>query len=144
VKTAVILILAVLLLTFGSAGGAQNSDAPQVVSVAVTTAAVRESRFTRTDALLLWNRNQRTTPIGHAIKACLKTGGGAIFGKGVMTCTLVVSLPLGKVTASGIVHNLGRYTLVITGGTGAYRGATGPLFVRSVSGNGVRRLTFSF
>lgn len=58
-----------------------------------------------------------------------------------MNCQLVLSLPLGKVIAVGTVHNLARYTLVITGGTGVYRGVTGPMFVRRVA-DGVRRLTF--
>jgi hypothetical protein len=134
---AVIIVIALLLVV-----GASAQDGPGVVSVAVTTAAVRETPTTRTDALLLWNRNQRTLPIGHAIKACIKSGSGAIFAGGLMTCTLVVELPLGKVTATGVVHNLRRYTFTVTGGTGAYRNASGPLFVRSAAGDGVRRLTF--
>jgi hypothetical protein len=136
-------VMLALLLSVGVSGALAQDGSTGVVAVAVTTAAVRETNATRTDALLLWNRNERTLPIGHAVKACIKSGTGAIFGDGLMTCTLVVELPLGKVTATGLIHNLRRYTLVVTGGTGAYAGARGPLFVRSVSGNGVRRLTFS-
>lgn len=119
-----------------------QSTAPKPVSVAVTTIAVRETSHTRTDVLLLWNRNERTTPIGHAIKACIKAGSGDILGGGLMSCSLTLSLPLGKLTAAGIVHSLARYTLVITGGTGVYEGTTGPLFVRREA-DGVRRLTFA-
>lgn len=116
--------------------------APDRVSVSVTTADVRESTSKRTDVLLLWNLNVRNAPIGHAVKACIKAGSGGLLGGGLLSCDLTISLPLGKVTATGIVHNLRRYTLVVTGGTGAYANAHGPLFVRSTTGNGVRRLTF--
>lgn len=113
------------------------------VTVSVTTVSVRDRSETRVDTLLLWNRNERVGPIGHAVKSCVKGGSGGILGGGIMSCDLVVSLPLGKVVATGIVHNLRRYTLTITGGTGRYLKAKGPLFVRSVSGDGVRRLTFA-
>ena len=111
------------------------------VSVAVTAIGVEESRDMRTDLLLLWNRNVRSRPIGHGLKACIKTRQGDLRGGGLMSCTLTLSLPRGKVSAAGIVHNINRYTLVITGGTGVYATASGPLFVRRV-GDGIRRLTF--
>lgn len=115
----------------------------QRVSVALTTVAVRYSFDTRVNVNLLWNRDERTAPIGHSINSCLKVqGGGLLGGGGLHACTLTVVLPLGKVTASGIIHTFRRYTLVITGGTGAYERAVGPLFVRSVTGDGVRRMTF--
>lgn len=143
-----IIILGGLVIAAGQAQvplDAQSAVQPkpkEQVSIAVTTVAVRESSNTRSDALLLWNRNQRSLPIGHAIKACIKAGGGGIFGRGVMSCTISLYFPLGKVVASGVVHNINRYTLVITGGTGEYEGVSGPLFVRRV-GDGVRRLTFA-
>lgn len=144
-KIAAVAILAMLALV-GAVSGQTTPDAtvpPEQVSVAVTTAKVREGLNTRADTLLLWNRNERSLPIGHAIKTCVKAGQGDLLGRGVMNCTMSIVLPLGKLTAVGIVHNLRRYTLVITGGTGIYEGTTGPLFVRSVSGDGVRRLTFT-
>lgn len=119
---------------------AQNQQ-PAVVSVSVTAAAVRDGTETRTDVLLLWNRNIRSTPIGHAVKSCVKGGRGGIFGNGLMSCVLTLNMPEGKVIASGVVHGLDRYTLAITGGTGSYVDARGPLFVRRI-GDGLRRLTF--
>ena len=138
------LAVALIILIATGLAGAQTvtSATPKVVSIAVTTALVRDGAETRSDTLLLWNRNERDRPIGHAVKSCIKTGSGGILGNGVMSCVLVLSLPLGKVVATGIVHDVSRYTLTITGGTGVYRGARGPLFVRRVA-DGVRRLTFS-
>lgn len=116
---------------------------PERVSVAVTTASARDTPHTRANTLLLWNRNVRTTPIGHGVESCIKVGYGGLLGDGILSCDLTLALPLGKLTATGIIHGFRRYTIVITGGTGAYVKAHGPLFVRSVTGDGVRRLTFS-
>lgn len=143
---AVAMLLAVLVAFAGFAYAqdpTQSHSQGRLVSVAVTTASVRVTIGTRSDVLLLWNRNERTTPIGHALKSCIRARSLDVFGEGLMGCTMTLSLPLGKITASGIVHNLRRYTLVITGGTGVYQGVTGPLFVRSETGAGVRRLTFT-
>lgn len=136
------LAVALIALAVGSTAGAQSAaPTAKAVSVAMTVAVVRDGLETRSDTLLLWNRNERSRPIGHAIKSCIKTGSGGILGGGVMSCVLVIVLPLGKVVATGIVHDVRRYTLTITGGTGVYEGARGPLFVRRVA-DGVRRLTF--
>lgn len=137
-KLAVAFIVALAAV---SVAGAQSANPPRTVSIAVTTALVRDGLETRSDTLLLWNRNERDRPIGHAIKSCIKVGSGGILGNGVMTCTLLLSLPLGKVVATGIVHDIHRYTLTVTGGSGVYEGAHGPVFVRPVA-NGVRRMTF--
>ena len=131
--------LAFALIWMVTAVSAQVGTRP--VSIAITAIGVEESRDMRTDLLLLWNRNVRSSPIGHGLKACIKTRQGDLRGGGLMSCTLTLSLPKGKVSAAGIVHNINRYTLVITGGTGVYATASGPLFVRRV-GDGVRRLTF--
>lgn len=143
-KHAVAALVLMPLLLVGI-GRAQTMPEPQqqqkFVSVAVTAVRVYETRSTRADTLLLWNRNVRDRPIGHAIKTCVKAGVGDILGGGVMNCQLVIWLPLGKIIAGGTVHNLGRYTLVITGGTGVYEGVTGPMFVSRIA-DGVRRLTF--
>ena len=133
-----------LLLPCAIAGAGVRQDHPQraVVSVALTTASVRDGYETRTDVLLVWNRNIRSTPIGHVIKACIKAGQGGILGGGLMSCTMTLQMPTGKISAAGIVHSLNRYTLVITGGTREYEGVSGPLFVRREA-DGVRRLTFT-
>lgn len=137
-----LLIPAAVATAVAAAQDPQQQQRPPQVSIAVTVASVRDGPETRTDVLLLWNRNVRTTPIGHGVKACAKAGFGGIVGGGLMSCTLTLHLPTGKVTASGIVHSLDRYTLVITGGTREYEGVSGPLFVRRV-GDGLRRLTFT-
>lgn len=139
-------MIAVLLALLGLVTQTQAQSRAELqqkrVSVAVTTAAVRISGDTRTDVLLLWNRDIRTSPIGHAVKACIRAGAGGVLGSGLMSCNLTVSLPLGKVVAAGVVHSLQRYTLVTTGGTGVYRRVSGPLHVRSITGDGVRRMIF--
>lgn len=137
-----LLIAPVVVVASAQSSPQQEPPQPKPVHFAVTTADVRNSFSMRTDVLLLWNRNERATPIGNGIKACVKAGSGGLLGGGLMSCSLTLSLPLGKVTAQGIVHNINRYTLVITGGTGEYENANGPLFVRRVA-DGVRRLTFA-
>ena len=138
-------VLAVVLLIPLSLAGSINAQGspPEQVSVAVTTVNVRDTPSIRADTLLIWNRNERSRPIGHAIKSCVKAGSGGLLGAGVMTCTITIVLPLGKLVATGIVHDVHRYSLVITGGTRRYEGVTGPLFVRSVAADGIRRLTFT-
>lgn len=128
-----LLVLCVVLAWITTLANAQPA---KTVSVTMTIAEVHEGFDMSTHLMLLWNRDITARPIGHALKSC------AIADE-LLQCSLVLVLPLGKVTASGIVHSLNRYTLVITGGTGEYEGAQGPLFVRRVSGDGVRRLTFS-
>lgn len=145
-KFVVVAAVAALLVSVPAWGSFSQSPNPtrvkSVVRISVTTADVRETRDLRTDILLLWNRNERSTPIGHAVKSCVKIGNGGILGHGgVLSCQMTLSLPLGKVAAQGIVHNLYRYTMVVTGGTGVYEGASGPLFVRR-GGEGVRQMTF--
>lgn len=145
-RLAAVALISLGLISFtGLAAGQPPNQEPRLrhVSVAVTTAAVRATEHTRTDLLLLWNRNERTTPIGHGVMGCVRAASGGVLGGGLLSCNLTLALPLGKLVASGIVHNMRRFTLVITGGTGVYKEASGPLFVRSVSGNGVRRLTFT-
>lgn len=141
-KFAVALIVSLIILAVVGAAAAQDPSTPAPVSLAVTTAAVRDGFETRTDVLLLWNRNIRTTPIGHGIKACIKGGSGGIRGGGIFSCSLTLHMPRGKIVATGTIHDISRYTLVVTGGTGDYESAGGPLFVRRV-GDGVRRITFT-
>ncbi len=142
-------IAVIFLAVFAFTAVAYAQDSSQhsrkqraVISVAATTAAVRDGRETRADVLLLWNRNIRTTPIGNAVKTCVKFGSGGISGGGLMNCVISLQMPNGKIVASGTVHDTSRYTLVTTGGTGEYEGVRGPLFVRRVA-DGVLRLTFT-
>lgn len=141
-RTAAVALLS-LLTVVGISSAAPPVTTPERVSVAVTTANVRQSPGTRVNTLLLWNRNIRTTPIGHGLESCIKAGYGGVLGGGLFSCNVTIVLPLGKVVATGIVHNFHRYSLIVTGGTGEYVNASGPLFMRSMTGDGVRRLTFS-
>jgi hypothetical protein len=128
----------VIALSLVAMVGAQ--DPIQRISVSATTADVRESRNNRSDILLLWNTGVRDRPLGHAVLACVKVGSGGLLGQGLLSCDATIVMPLGKITAMGLVHSHRRFTLVVTGGTGQYKGATGVLFLRTAS-SGVRRLT---
>lgn len=131
--------------SFGLAAGGSASDQPERVQLAVTTVAVRSSFDVRSDVLLLWNRDLRSRPIGSGVKSCVRVSGGnsGIIGGGLYNCVLSLVLPLGKIQAAGVVHDLRRYTIVITGGTGAYVHASGPLVVVKHPGSDVRSLTFT-
>lgn len=133
---ALTLIVTLIIAAIAYAQNTPGQGAP--VAVAATVASVRDGPETRVDKLLIWNRNIRTTPIGYAIRYCIKV---QYYGD-VMGCTMTISMPRGKVAATGVVHHEWRYTLVITGGTGVYLGVHGPLFVTRVA-DGVRRITFS-
>lgn len=135
---AVAAIVLFFAIAIAIAGDAVAQPRPALVSVAVTTASVRDGVETRVDSLLIWNRNIRTTPIGSGIKWCIKVD----YNRTLAGCTIILSLPKGKVAAAGIVHNYGRYTFVLTGGTGVYVGVRGPLFVTRIA-DGVRRFTFT-
>lgn len=143
--TAIGLVLAglciVVIIGIAAAVAPAQTDPVSTISVSATVVDVRETDDMRTDLTLLWNRNIRSRPIGHGILTCTKVGAGGILGRGISNCMATYSLPLGKISVQGILHSYARYTLVITGGTGRYKGADGTLFVRRVA-NGVRRLTF--
>jgi hypothetical protein len=112
------------------------------ITIAASVVDVRETRDVRSDVLLLWNRNIRSRPLGHAIVSCYSLGFGGILGAGLEHCTATYVLPLGKITAQGIVHSRNRYTLVLTGGTGRYVGAEGHLFTKRI-GPGLKRIVFN-
>ena len=124
-----LLVLAVMAGTLGGASGAQATP----VRISATLEVARVTNGARSDFLYLWNRNERATPIGHAVLTCARLGAGGVLGRGIANCYMYLSLPLGKVTAAGLIHNFSRYTLVVTGGTDRYIGVRGPLFVRRVS-----------
>lgn len=138
IAAAVVGVLAVTLLTIQATAAKRD----QRISVAATVVDVRETEDMRTDLTLLWNRNIRHRPIGHGVLTCTKVGIGGILGAGVSNCNGVYQLPLGKISTQGILHGYSRYTMIITGGTGVYKEASGTLFVRRVA-DGVRRLTFA-
>jgi hypothetical protein len=140
-KVAVAFLASVVILALSVVAmvGAQD-PARQLISVSATTVDVRESRNNRSDILLLWNTDVRDRPLGHAVIACVKVGSGGLLGKGLMSCDMTIVMPLGKVTATGLIHSHRRFTLAVTGGTGRYKGANDVLFVRADS-SGVRRLT---
>lgn len=138
IAAAVISVLLIFALTIQFASAARSDNR---ISISATVVDVRESDDMRTDLTLLWNRDIRHRPIGHGAITCTKVGFGGILGGGVSNCNAVYQLPLGKISTQGILHGYGRYTMVITGGTGIYKGVSGTLFVRRVA-DGVRRLTF--
>jgi hypothetical protein len=80
--------------------------------------------------------------LGKLHLACVTTSGARNFLKSEMTCTAIAALRDGTVTAQ-FVDRLDRTTAgAITGGTGAYAGATG-VFVSKRTGSGaVDTLTF--
>lgn len=141
---------AVALLVFVVAGVASAQSPqpagppapPSQITLAATVVDVRESTDMRSDIVLLWNRTIRSRPVGHAVLTCAKVGTGGVLGGGIWNCIGVYQLPLGKISTQGILHGYNRYTLVITGGTGRYKGVSGSLFVRRVA-EGQRKLIFS-
>ena len=122
--------------------GLANGQTTSRIEIASSLVSVRESEDVRTDILLLWNREVRTRPIGHAVVSCFEIHAGGIAGDGFENCTAYYQLPLGKITAAGEIHARNHYTLVITGGSGAYKGAAGHLFTLRV-GPGLKRVTFN-
>ncbi len=76
--------------------------------------------------------------IGHDRIACLT------LTQASMKCTAVFTLPKGQVKVAGTVHfDKPMSKLAITGGTGAYAGATGTLALRFGAGNKTTE-TFTF
>lgn len=137
-KFAIVIAISVVLVLTGVGSAAQDSR----VSVAASTVRIRETHDVRSYIQLLWNRDIRTRPIGHAVISCFKLGTGGLLGSGLFQCVGTYVLPLGKIVVQGLVHSYERYTLAITGGTGVYADAGGQLFGRRV-GPGVQRLVFT-
>jgi len=122
------------------------SSAPGKIQVTATITGVRTAANPRrqgaqsTTYLRLWNREISGRPIGHAFVNCFFMGSGGVFGSGIANCHAVYTMPLGKITASGIRHRIRRYTLILAGGSGRYKGADGVAVSRSL-GPGVLGLT---
>lgn len=138
VGLAVITLLAALGCTAATAQTSptiQAQNPPAVVRVVATITGVSVRGDHRSHYYLLWNRNVRTRPIGHAAMSCFH-----IFRSGDLTtassfaqCVVTISLPLGKLSANGLIHTYARWTLIIVGGTNRYVAAAGPLFARRLS-----------
>ena len=140
VRLIIAVTLTVLLVTLGAS--AQSNGAASVISVEATLLSVTDTgREARSDLLLLWNRDVRPTPIGHAAISCRKFHRDFAVGRNIYNCFGTYVLPLGKIAVQGIAHGLQRYTFVITGGTGAYVGKNGTMFSRRI-GPGTLRVSF--
>lgn len=129
---ATILLAFFVIGLFGAVQGGNASTSGRVRLVATITDV-------RTDGSLyqgarkfvfmrLWQRPLRGTPIGHAFLACVYMGDGGVFGGGVWSCQATYRMPLGYITAAGVLHNFRQYTLAVTGGTGLYSGQGGTSF----------------
>lgn len=123
-----------VLLTISRA----EAQATGEISVTATVADARNRFGTTTTVLRLWNRSLTSVPIGHVFVVCHRLGAGGVLGGGVSQCQATFQFPLGKLTASGIRHSLRHYTLVVTGGTRRYIGATGSVTRFPAAGGEVR------
>lgn len=127
------LILAVVaLLIPASPVGAQRAKG--VIRIETSVADVRTAgdvgyqgsrRFV---VMRIWTHPPTGLPIGHAVMNCVFVGRGGLLGAGLWTCLTVYRMPLGYITAAGLLHSFKRYTLAVTGGTGVYAGAGGVVF----------------
>lgn len=79
----------------------------------------------RSRYLRLWNLNLNPRPIGHAFVSCSLVGLERDFSHQVWSCQANYRMPLGAITAQGLVHSFDRYTLSVTGGSGLYTGQGG-------------------
>lgn len=131
-------VLAVMVVGLVLAATAQGQVGAQM-RLTARTVDVRETTGVRSDVLLLFNKNVRVAPIGHAVLSCFTLGTGGILGGGVAHCVATYAMPLGTFTAQGVLHSFRRYTLTITGGRGFYANASGYVFARRI-GPGVMRL----
>lgn len=126
-----VLLVAVIVAITGSRANTAASGKLHVVAT-VTDVRSDGSRFQgarRFVFMRLWQRSFVGAPIGHAFLACVYMGDGGVFGgKGVWNCQATYRMPLGYITAAGVLHNFRRYTLAVTGGTGIYEGQGGTSF----------------
>jgi hypothetical protein len=134
------LVLAVVLSSPAASSTSGKVQVTATITGVRTEANPRRQGAQSTIYLRLWNREITNGPIGHAFVSCLFMGSGGVFGSGIANCHAVYTMPLGKITASGLRHRIRRYTLVLTGGTGRYIGADGVAVSRSL-GPGVLDLT---
>jgi hypothetical protein len=68
-----------------------------------------------------------TVPGGHRYLSCSVARSGPTVGTALYACQVTYTLPGGTITAAGVARLNGRVTAAITGGTGAYAGASGVL-----------------
>lgn len=133
IRISVVLLLFVFAFSVAFVQRAQSQTSGSIVRVLATIEDVRFRGDVRTDFYFLWNRSVRARPLGHAFLSCTDIGREGALGSGVAICTGTYVMPLGKLAVSGVQHRRTRYTLIVTGGTGAYLGKNGSLHVRRIA-----------
>ena len=136
------LALALALVAVLGIAGSASTQTTGRISITATTADARVLGAQRASIMRLWNRSVSATPIGHAVVVCTSLGIGGVLGGGISSCDATYVLPLGKITATGVRHSGRHYSLVVTGGTGRYLGATGKVDRRPAEVPGQVRYIF--
>lgn len=132
----IFLLLSIVILQssllFGNSFKVNEAEAvvrPGKINLESVTIQERGSQRDAGDRLLTAKKLLAPTgnSIGNAYMICTVIGKGGTLGNGVSQCSATYNLPLGKLIAHGSRHSRSGYTLVVTGGTGFYRGAEGVL-----------------
>lgn len=116
----VVVALLTLAVTVGFARSASSATSVTRIDLTakVTDSSFGNAGFAR--RLQVWSRHRSPVPIGNAFLNC----SGLMLG-GVDECRLMLVMPLGKLTAYGVVHSLREMWLVVTGGSRFYRDTMG-------------------
>lgn len=118
-------IVAVLLTNIGRA---QQSLQPGRSTIRLVATEIRDQRgFNPLRLFLLSNPNISRRPFGHGILTCQNLGTGQVLASGVAYCTLVITLPRGKIVAAGLIRDRLFYEMAVLGGTGYYMNAQGEM-----------------
>ena len=95
---------------------------------AVTKQELRDGRMRLVVKLV---KDRRSRPIGDIGQVCTRLPTRE--AEPHWSCVGTLEMPLGRITYQGIRHSARYYVLAVTGGTGAYAGATGTLAARTIT-----------
>ena len=147
VHAAVVAIIAVAVLVFGSASAAADGKGKRDRDTLRLVATEFQSEFldlgdpgpSLGDEIVFSEvLRERGREVGMSGGVCVVTEAVAPYSTLTYHCVATLSLRRGQITLQGLVEFQGEddmtpFTLAITGGTGAYRGADGEARIRRVS-----------
>lgn len=125
--SAVALLLAALATPASSAPAQRRTGL--IAVFAITKREVADGRLRLVVKLV---RDRRSRPIGDIGQVCTALPSvGRVHPR--QSCVGTLVMPLGRITYQGVRHSATYYVLAVTGGTGAYAGATGTLAARTIT-----------
>ncbi len=127
--TVIAVSIAIAMTTIPTGGSAPTQRRTGLIRVfAITQRNVVDGRM---QLLVKRVRDRHARPIGDIGQVCTRLPRTSFGSK--QSCVGTLVMPLGRIMFQGVRRSAGYYVLAVTGGTGAYAGATGSMAARTIS-----------